>query len=245
MSAGDDVPQVDVLAIGAHPDDAELGVGGLVAKWVRAGATVAILDLTRGEMSTRGSLEERADEAAEAARILGVAHRGNAGLPDGAIANSTVQQHALVPWLRRYRPKVILSHAAMDRHPDHRRAHDLVRDANFFAGLARIGAAGEPYRAPHLYFFAPYHDGPDEPRLVVDVSATFDTKLAALRAYRSQFHNPTFDGLETFVSSEAFWESISVRARYWGQRIGVEYGEPLLVDGPLGMTLPPGLEPRA
>lgn len=236
------VPNVDVLAIGAHPDDADLGVGGLLAKWAQRGARVAILDLTRGEMSSRGSVEERADEAAEAARILGVVHRGNAALPDGAIANTTVQQHALVPWIRRYRPAVLLSHAPVDRHPDHRRAHELVRDANFFAGLARVAASGEPYRAPRIYYYSPYVDGPTEPDLVVDVSETFETKLAALRAYASQFHNPDYAGRETYVSSERFWESISERARYWGQRIGAAYGEPLLADGPLGVDLPPGVE---
>lgn len=238
----DRVPNVDVLAIGAHPDDVELGVGGLIVKWVRAGVKVAILDLTRGEMGTRGSVEERADEAAQAARILGVLHRGNAALPDGAIANSTVQQHALVPWIRQYRPRIILSHAPVDRHPDHRRAHDLVRDANFFAGLAGVGAAGEPYRAPMLYFYAPYVDDSNDPDLVVDVSETFETKLEALRAYRSQFHNPAYSGRETLVSSQAFWESIPLRARYWGTRIGVAYGEPLMAHGPLGVQLPPGLE---
>ncbi len=236
------VPQVDVLAVGAHPDDVELGVGGLIGKWVRAGARVAILDLSRGEMGSRGSVDERADEAAEAARILGVVHRGNAALPDGAISNTTVQQHTLVPWIRQYRPTIILCHARHDRHPDHGRAHELVRDANFFAGLAKIGAAGEPYRAPRLYYYTPYQDPQAAPDMVVDISGSFELKLEALRAYRSQFHNPGYSGPETYVASESFWESITLRARYWGQRIGVSYGEPLAAGGPIGVAFPPGLE---
>jgi N-acetylglucosamine malate deacetylase 1 len=237
-----DIPQVDVLAIGAHPDDADLGVGGIIAKYARTGARVAILDLTRGELATRGAVDLRAEEAAEAARILGVMHRGNAALPDGAIASTTVQQHAVIPWIRQYRPKLILCQVSHDRHPDHRRTFDLVRDANFFAGLRKIGAPGEPYRAPQIYYYAPYYENIAEPSMVIDITETFDAKLEALRAYRSQFYNPEFEGEETYLSTQQFWESIRLRAQYWGGRVGVEYGEPLIAIGPVGLPLPPALE---
>ena len=232
--------QVDVLCVGAHPDDVEVGIGGLVRKMTAAGHAVGILDLTRGEMGSRGMVEERRAEASEAARILGVSCRENAGLPDGALANTAEQQHVLVPILRSFRAKVLILPHLNDRHPDHASAQALVRDANYFAGLAKI-AGGEPHRASHLYYYRVYGD-PESPSMIVDVSDTFEAKIEALRAHRTQFFNPTYTGEPTYVSSEAFWESIRNRAAYWGSRIGVTYGETLYALEPIPVTFPPGLE---
>jgi len=234
--------QVEVLCVGAHPDDVEVGIGGLVRKMTAAGRAVGILDLTRGEMGSRGSVEERRAEASDAARILGVSRRENAGLPDGALANTVEQQRVLVPILRSFHPKILIFPHLNDRHPDHASAHALVRDANYFAGLAKI-EGGEPHRAPHLYYYRVYGDS-EPPSMIVDISDEFDTKIEALRAYRSQFFNPEYAGEPTYVASEAFWDSIGHRARYWGSRIGAAYAETLYALEPIPVAFPPGLEGR-
>ena len=232
---------VDVLAIGAHPDDVELGVGGIIAKMTRQGFRVAILDLTQGELGTRGTAQERAGEAGEAARLLGVAVRQNAGLRDGFLQNDETQRSIVVRFVREFRPRLLLAPMSPDRHPDHAAAHELVRDANYLAGLKKLEAGGEPYRAPVAYFYHPYEGPGNAAALVVDVSDTFDEKLAALRAYASQFHNPNYQADATWIASREFWDSIAARARVWGARIGVQYGEPLYSLGPVGVGLPPGL----
>ena len=240
MTAGE--WNLDVLAIGAHPDDVDLGLGGTLLRLVEQGMNVGILDLTRGEAGSRGSVEERAAEAEEAAKGLGVATRRNAGLPDGAVANSVEQRGRLIPLLRELRPRIILSHMDGDRHPDHNAAHGLVRDANFFSGVASIETAGDAYRASAMYYYRPYTDGGPEPMWVMDISEFMERKLEVLRAFRSQLYNPDYEGEDTVVSSRAFWDSIETRAVYWGGRAGVRYGEPLYADGPTALTSLPGLE---
>ena len=238
-----DETTVDVLAVGAHPDDVEIGVGGFLHKLTQRGHRVAILDLSQGEMSTRGAPEERAEEARQAAEILGVSARECAELPDGAITNTTEEQRKLVPFLRKFRPRVLLANMAPDRHPDHTAAHYLVRDANFFAGLARIDTGQAPYRAPVLYFYHPYYES-EQPHFIIDVSDHFEAKLASLRAHASQFHNPDYEGEETLISSKSFWDGIVARAAHWGARAGFAYGEALHMDGLLAVDLPPGLTPE-
>ena len=233
---------VDVLAVGAHPDDVELGIGGLVHKLAQGGFSVGILDLTRGEMSSRGTVEERDREAAKAAEILGVATRENVGLPDGAVTNTAEQQRRLIPFLRAFRPRVLLAPMNADRHPDHRAAHALVRDADYFAGLHRIETDRPPHRVPNVYYYYPHFEDVAVPQFIVDVSAHFDAKLAALEAHASQFFNADYEGEETYTSSEAFWGSIRTRAAYWGHRINAAYGEPLFAERPVAVAFPPGLE---
>jgi len=236
---------VDVLAVGAHPDDVELGVGGLVHKLSQCGYRVAMLDLTHGEMSTRGTVEERVVEAAQAARILGVLARDNAGLPDGAVANTAEQQRQVIPFLRRYRPRILLAPHVPDRHPDHAAAHALLRDANYLSGLARIETGLPAYRTPQAFFYHPYYESWDAPPVIVDISAHFEAKVASLRAHASQFYNPDYEGAATKISSKEFWDSIETRAAYWGSRAGFRYGEPLFTLEPVGVKLPPGLGPAA
>ena len=232
---------VDVLAIGAHPDDVELGLGGMLHKLTHSGRRVAILDLTQGEMATRGSVEERQRESAAAAKILGVAKRVNAGLPDGRVANVPEQQRAVIAMIREFRPRILLAPMSEDRHPDHGAAHFLVRDANFFSGLRKVDTGQEPIRAARLYYYR-VHAQSDPPQLIVNITDHFEYKLEAIRAYASQFHNPNYAGEKTYISTPEFWESIRVNAAYWGARIGVAHGEALYGDGPLGVETLPGLD---
>lgn len=233
---------IDVLAIGAHPDDADLGVGGLLCKLALAGKRAVVLDLTKGELGSRGTVEERRVEAAEAAKLLGILGRQNAGLPDGGIANTPEQRLTLIRILRELKPTVILAPMAPDRHPDHTAAHELVRDANFFAGVHGVDTGQAPHRAATTYYYRAYEGTGESPSHVVDISAVFEQKLAALRAFRSQFYNPDYAGPETMIASPAFWDAIRTRAEYWGNRIGVRYGEPLYGTLPVAMDLPPELE---
>jgi len=235
------VSNVDVLAVGAHPDDVELGVGGTLHKLTQRAYAVGILDLTRGEMSTRGDIDERSVEAGNAAQVLGVARRENAGIVDGAVANTNELQLMVIPFIRSFRPKILIIPMADDRHPDHAAAHKLMLDAAFFAGVAKIETDQEPFRPQVIYYYHPYYESPSPPQLVVDISGSFDAKIAALQTHATQFYNPARPGPQTFVSSQAFWENIRTRAAYWGSRIGAAYGEPLYSEGPVGVVVPPGL----
>jgi len=233
---------VDVLAIGAHPDDVELGVGGTLLQLASQDYSVAILDLTLGELSSRGTVEERMKEAQEAADILNVTIRHNAELPDGGLQNTPEQRQEIIPFIRALKPKVLLIHRAHDRHPDHRIASSLIQDANFFAGVTSIVTDESPYRAPQVFFYNPYYDDDTPPHLIMDISEHIDQKTEALGAYRSQLYNPEYEGAATMISSPEFWDGIRKRAAYWGQRIGVEYGDPIYTDGPLHATNLPGLD---
>ena len=232
---------VDVLALGAHHEDADLGIGGTLLALARQGFTTGIIDLTEGELGSRGTPGERVDEGQGAARRLGLSHRSSARLPDGGIQNIDSQRRALIPIIRTLRPKVLLVHQPPDRHPDHIAAAQLSRDANFFAGVTSIGTGHEPYRAPTVIGFRPYYDDAHEPELIMDISDVFEQKIEALRAYKSQFYNPDYQGPQTFIASEGFWQSIESRARYWGNRAGFKFGEPLFYSGPLPVRTLAGL----
>ena len=232
---------VDVLAVGAHPDDVEIGIGGFMSKLARHGLRTGILDLTEGEMSTRGTVEERRQEADDAACVLGAVRRENACLPDAGLANTTEFQRRVIPYIRSFRPRVLIAPMAPDRHPDHAAAHELMRDANFFSGLARIDSDHPPHRTPVVYYYQ-VHGLMESPTFIADISDDFDTKLEALRAHRSQFHNPEYQGPATYISSTAFWESIRNRAAWLGSRISAAYGEGLFALEPVAVNFPPGLE---
>lgn len=228
---------VDVLAIGAHPDDVELGCGGTVAREVAAGRRVGILHLTRGESGTRGTAAERRREAEAAAAALGAATLDFLDCGDGGLRRTAREEDALIALLRRRRPEIVLAPAPADRHPDHARAHGLVADACFYAGLRRRGR-GKAHRPAALFAYMQHDLFP--PTFVVDVTAVWERKLAALAAYESQLHQPgrrAAAGRQpaTKVASREFRLAVEGRARHFGLLIGAEFGEPFLAAGPLAV----------
>ncbi len=237
---------VDVLAIGAHPDDAELACGGTLALLAAAGCRVGLLHLTAGEAGSRGSAQERRHEAEKAAAALGAATLGFLDCGDGGLRHGAAEEDALIAELRRLRPELVLAPSPADRHPDHGRAHRLVVDACFYSGLVRRGS-GAPHR-PAAVFAYMQHD-PFPPSFVVDVSATWERKERALDAYESQLHQPrqgeaAASGVVTKVSSPEFRRAIAGRAQHFGMMIGAAYGEPFWSSLPLAVRDPLGILPE-
>jgi bacillithiol biosynthesis deacetylase BshB1 len=222
---------MDLLVFGAHPDDCELFVGGTIAKLVRLGYEVGMVDLTEGEMSSRGTLEERQRETAAASGILGVKRRVNLGLGDTLLQNTAEARLRVVEVLREYRPETVIYQYPEDRHPDHIKGGILVRDACFYAHLKKIETKQEPFAPRHEILFLGNIVGKlVNPTFVVDIAETFDQKMAAVKAYRSQFYNPDYKGSDTFISSKEFFEMSELRARFYGSLIGVRYGEAFIVE---------------
>ncbi len=233
-----DTPVLDMLAFSPHPDDAELYCAGTLLLRRREGHRVGITDLTRGELSTRGTAESRAAETAEATRILGLDHRGNLGMPDGDVANTPENRLAIVREIRRWRPRTVLLPWHIDRHPDHEHASVLVREALFASGLRRVesfddsGTRQEEYRPARAYYYMLSEDF--TPGFIVDISDVFDTKLAAIHAYRTQFHTGTSaDGPQTYISTPEFLESLIGRSMRLGFHVGGKYGEGFIPLQPL------------
>jgi bacillithiol biosynthesis deacetylase BshB1 len=224
---------VDVAGICAHPDDAELVMGGTLAREAARGRRVAIVDLTRGEMGSRGTPETREKEAAEAARILGVAHRESLGLPDARLAVIPEHKDPVVAALRRLRPRVVLLPYWEQRHPDHAAASRIVYEASFLAGLRTYRPdLGTPFRPLKLAYALAMTEAPETaPSFVVDITAHWDAKMEAVRAFASQFAPAT--GETVRLPFERFQQSVELAARRHGQRIGVEYGEGFVTREPL------------
>ena len=218
---------VDVLAIAAHRDDAELTCGGTLVKVARAGHRVGILDLTQGETGTRGSAELRAAESERAAKTLGVALRLNAGMRDAHLQNDEASRAVLVRLVRELRPKVVILPFPVGRHPDHRIASELGRDACYLAGLAKYAPTpgAEPHRPFKILYALAYREDPVKPSFVVDISDTFDTKMAAIRCYASQFDGALAAG-EIFPTGQDLYELIRVQSAHYGSLIRTPYGEP-------------------
>lgn len=233
---------LDLLAIGAHPDDVELACGGTLAQAAARGRRVGILHLTRGEAGTRGTAEERRGEAENAAAALGAVSLDFLDLGDGRLRTGEAEEDELIAVLRRLRPELVLSPAPSDRHPDHGRAHLLVETACFYAGLRRRGH-GEPHRPAAVFSFM-QHD-PFEPSFVVDVTAGWPAKIAALDAYRSQLHQPgeRRDEPVTKVASEDFRLAVEGRARHFGALVGATFGEPFWSRLPLAVRDPQAILP--
>ncbi|MEM0999779.1 MAG: bacillithiol biosynthesis deacetylase BshB1 [Bacteroidota bacterium] len=230
--------KLDILAFGAHPDDVELGCSGTLLKMIAQGKKVGVVDLTRGELGTRGTAEIRDREAAAAAELMGLAVRENLRFRDGFFCNDEAHQRAIVRVIRAYRPEVVLCNAPFDRHPDHGRGSSVVRDGAFLAGLRRVeterdGQVQEAWR-PHKVFQY-IQDHLLLPSFVVDVTDYIDGKMAALQAYGSQFYNPDRKEGEpqTYISSPNFMEQIRARAKDMGHLIGVRYGEGFIAERPL------------
>jgi bacillithiol biosynthesis deacetylase BshB1 len=225
--------KVDILAFGAHPDDVELGCGGTLAKEVFLGKKVAIIDLTRGELGTRGSVPIRDAEAQKGAEALGVALRENLNFRDGFFVNDEAHQLEVIKMIRKYQPEMVLCNAIKDRHIDHGKGSKLVSDACFLAGLTKIqteynGQAQVAWRPKRVYHYIQWEN--IEPDFAVDISGFMDQKVAAVQAYSSQFFNPNTNEPETPISSVNFIDSITYRARDLGRLIGVEHAEGFTVE---------------
>jgi bacillithiol biosynthesis deacetylase BshB1 len=224
---------LDLLAVGAHPDDVEISCGGTVALAAAQGLAAGILDVTRGDLSTNGTPEERAAEAEDAARILGVRGRWNAGLPDGGVsADDPAHVAAVVAILRRLRPRVLLTHFPRDRHPDHVAASRLLDRAWYLAGLRRYAPDVAPFRPEARFHFASRVGF--TPTLVVDVTETWETKRRAILAHATQVSRGA-GARPTPLNTDDFLERIEARARHYGAMIGVTYGEPFHGTEPLGV----------
>ena len=229
--------EVDLLAFGPHPDDVELFAGGTLHKMKALGYRTAICDLTRGELGTRGTVTRREKEFLAAAEILGVEIRENLGMPDGRVENTHDNRMEIVKVLREYRPKVVLAPHHVARHPDHARASDLIRDASFLAGLARIETGQERFMAAKvLYYFE--HVFESVPDIVIDVTDSFDEKMRAVRAYKSQFYQPRQRGSQTYLSRKEYLEEVEARTRFFGSLIEVKYGEAFSVRTPVPVSDP-------
>ncbi len=225
--------KLDILAIGAHPDDVEMSCGATLAKEIAAGKKVGILDLTRGDLGTRGSAEIRAEEAAAAAAILGVEIRENLALADGFFQNNKEAQLTVIRMLRKYRPEVVFCNAVDDRHIDHGKGSSLVSDACFLSGLRKIateleGRAQEAWRPKQVYHYIQWKEL--TPDFVVDVTGFMEQKLEAVFAYKSQFYNAKSDEPDTPISSKNATDSLRYRNRNLGRLIGTEYAEGFTVE---------------
>lgn len=220
--------KVHILAIGAHPDDVELGCAGTLLAHHAKGSSSAIVDLTQGELGTRGSVEQRKIEAANSAKILGVADRINLEFRDGFFVNDEEHQREVIKAIRYFQPEIILCNAVYDRHPDHGRAAALVREAAFLSGLAKVKTqweshTQEPHRPKAVYHYIQAVDVKAD--FSVDISDYFDQKMQAIKAFETQFYNPDSDEPATFISTSEFLDFVKARAVNFGTQIGVKYAE--------------------
>ena len=231
--------KLDLLVFSSHPDDAELGCGGTILVEVARGRSVGIVDLTLGELGTRGTPETRTQEALDAARLLGLAVRRNLGLPDGFFRNDQESQLAVVRQLRELQPEIVLCNAPKDRHPDHGRGSQLVVEACFLSGLKMVptvdddGDPQAPWRPKAVYHYI--QDRLLQPDFVVDVSGQWERKVEAIRAFRTQFFDPRNPEPNTYISSPEFLKFLEARAREMGHLAGFEYGEGYIAERKAGV----------
>jgi bacillithiol biosynthesis deacetylase BshB1 len=220
--------KLDILAFGVHPDDVELGCSGTLMAAIADGKKVGIVDLTRGELGTRGSAEIRATEAAKAAAIMGITVRENLGLADGFFQNNEESQRKVIAMIRKYRPGIIIANAIDDRHPDHSRSAKLVADSAFLSGLRKIetqleGKQQEIWKPSYVFHYV--QDRFIEPSFVIDITDFMERKIEAVLAYSTQFYNPDLDEPQTYISSAQFLETVKARALMLGKRVGVGFAE--------------------
>ncbi|HMI05453.1 MAG TPA: bacillithiol biosynthesis deacetylase BshB1 [Pedobacter sp.] len=220
--------KLDILVLAVHPDDAELGCSGTILKHIAEGKKVGIVDFTRGELGTRGTAEIRDREAADSAKILGLHARENLKFRDGFFKNDEVHQLEIIRMIRKYQPGIVLTNALHDRHPDHARAGDLANDTCFLSGLSKISTQldGNEQKAWRPNLMLQYiQDSYIRPDIIIDITPYIETKIASIKAFRTQFFNPDEDGPETYISSPDFFESVIGRAREFGKSIGTTYAE--------------------
>jgi bacillithiol biosynthesis deacetylase BshB1 len=233
--------KLDILAIGVHPDDVELGCSGTIINELKLGKRVGILDLTQGELGTRGTIETRYAEAAAAAKIMGVEIRENLKMRDGFFSNDETHQKKLIVAIRKYQPEIVITNSLNDRHPDHGRAAKLTADACFLSGLRKIETTDENGKSQEAwkpkYVFHYIQDRYHEPDFIVDISEVFEQRMEAVKSYTTQFYNPDNedDGPQTYISTPDFLESIIARARMIGKKIGVKYGEGFNTEKRIGI----------
>jgi N-acetylglucosamine malate deacetylase 1 len=228
---------LDLLAVAAHPDDAEVGCGGVLIQAAAAGLRTGVADLTVGERATRGSLRQRLAERERATELLGLAARLDVGLPDGSLGPDPGHRGAVIRLIREVRPTIVLAPYPEDRHPDHAATGRLVREGSFMAGVARVGD-GEPHRPGRVYHYMVHHSF--TPSFVVDISAVWDRKVEVMLAYESQFGSEELD-TETALAGGGFLSMIEARARFHGAMIGVERGEAFHTPGPVPLGFLPGV----
>lgn len=234
--------ELDVLVFASHPDDAELAMGGTVAKFTKNKLKVGIVDLSKGEMGTRGSEEIRKEEAENASKILGITTRQNLGLPDGSLKLNDDFVKEVIKQIRRFRPKIIFAPYFNDRHPDHVGTSRIVKEAFFFSGLTKIdtelyGVKQVPYRPQKIYYYMQYYEF--TPSFINDISETFEAKMNSINAFGTQFFNEKnkSDEPQTFISQLNFIKFIEARAKYFGFKIGKEYGEPFYSEEEIELDL--------
>lgn len=225
--------KLDILAMGPHPDDVELGCGGTLIKMASQGKKIGVVDFTQGELGTRGTPEIRLKEAQKAAEIMGLSARENLGMRDGFFRNDEQHQLQVIDIIRKYRPEIVIGSAPDDRHPDHGKASQLIKESCFLAGLKSIKTNHLAWRPKRLFHYIQWK--PLQPDFVVDISGFIEQKTAACMAFESQFFNPDSHEPETAISSQNFKDSIKYRAQDWGRLIWIDYAEAFISDSLLGV----------
>jgi len=232
--------KLDILAIGSHPDDVELGCSGTLINEVKRGKKVGIIDLTQGELGTRGSIQTRYQEAVDAAKIMGITARENLKMRDGFFKNDEEHQMQLIKVLRKYQPEIVIGNILEDRHPDHGRGGWLLYDACFFSGLRQVktkdenGKQQDKWRPKMLLHYI--QDRFYEPDIIIDVTEVWEQRMQAIQAYKTQFYDPNSSEPQSYLSNPDFLEAIISRARLLGKRIGVKYGEGFVSKKNIGLT---------
>lgn len=233
--------KLDILAIGVHPDDVELGCSGTLINEIKKGEKVGIIDLTQGELGTRGNIETRYAESAKAAMIIGVSVRENLKMRDGFFINDEEHQMKLIQAIRKYQPQIVIGNILHDRHPDHGRAGHLISTACFLSGLSKIETKDEKgnpqQRWKPAYVLHYMQDWYHEPDLLIDITDVFDQRMTAIKAYSTQFYNSESgdDGPQTYISTADFLESVVARAKVLGKKIGVKYAEGFITEKKIGI----------
>lgn len=230
--------KLDILAFGAHPDDVELSCAGTLAKQVALGSKCGVVDLTQGELGTRGTAEIRLEEAQAAAKVMGLSARENLGFRDGFFSNDEQHKLEVVKMIRKYRPEIVIANAPSDRHPDHGRASFLLKEASWLAGLRQVktsleGEEQEAWRPQMLLYYIQFQNL--QPDFIVDIGDYIHTKIESIKAYASQFYDPNSSEPKTVISSKNFLESVTYRAQDLGRLIGAEYGEGFIKAQDLGL----------
>lgn len=232
--------KLDILIFAAHPDDAELGMGGTIAKLTAEGKSVGIIDFTEAELSSNGTVESRRSETEDASQVLNIAFRENLKIPDGKVKVSDEIVNSVITRIRKHQPKVIFAPYFNDRHPDHIGASKIIKEAVFFSGLVKIeteldGSVQQIHRPNKLYYYMQTYEF--TPSFIVEISNHFETKMKSVRAYKSQFYNPNESGELTFISDPKFIKYLEARARHYGFQIRKEYGEPFFSEEAIELNI--------